>query len=85
MSDSPRGRNLATYVALFGMVGIGLGFFGLLALVFPGLVKMIFVPIFFMFFLAFHYVLWGRTLMQQKAEYDAEQAELAAWRDEIEG
>lgn len=85
MSESQLGRNLATYVALTGMIGIGLGFFVLLAMVFPGLVKMIFIPIFFVFFLAFHYILWGRTLMQQKAEYDAEQAELAAMRDELDG
>ncbi|MEX0728269.1 MAG: hypothetical protein WEB58_20935 [Planctomycetaceae bacterium] len=74
-SNGSSGRNLATYVALMGMVGIGLGFLFLVALIVPGLVKMVFIPIVFAFFLALHYVTWGRSMMRQKALYDAQQAE----------
>ena len=76
-NGSSSSRNLATYLALLGMVGIGLGFLFLVALIVPGLVKMVFIPIFFAFFLVLHYVTWGRGMMRQKALYDARQAERA--------
>ncbi|MDA0831828.1 MAG: hypothetical protein O3A29_00980 [Planctomycetota bacterium] len=63
---------MATYVALLGVASMGLGLLFLVAMILPGLVKMIFIPIFFVFFLALHYVTWGRSMMRQKIVYDAQ-------------
>ncbi len=73
--DSSAGRNLATFLAMMGMIGIGLGLLLIIAMIMPGMVKMIFIPFIFGLFIFLHYVIWGRRMIAQKAIYDAQFAE----------
>ncbi len=66
---SEEARNFATYLALVALVGSGLGFVLLMALVIPRalfvLLALAVVPLYFVF----HYLTWGR-LMRERPDDD---------------
>ena len=76
--DSSAGRNLATFLALIGMIGIGLGLLSIMVMIMPGMIKMVFIPFIFALFIFLHYVVWGRRMIAQKELYDARLAEQEA-------
>jgi hypothetical protein len=65
-------RNAATFFALLGLIGIGLGLVALTAMVLPQIRGLILVVGGFTVFFALHYLIWGRWLSRRREEEEEE-------------
>ena len=60
--------NVATAIALFGLILISAALLGLMAMVLPQLLGIVVVFLVFLVPAAFHYVVWGWWLSQMREE-----------------
>lgn len=82
--NSPAGNNAATFLALGGLVVVGLGLLGLVSLVLPQFLGILLVVALFIVPVAFHYLVWGWWLSQvRERELAEEPGDAAQVRGEI--
>lgn len=68
------GANAATFLALGGLVIVGMGLLGLASMVLPQALGILLVIGLFVFPVAFHYLVWGWWLSQVRERELAEEA-----------
>lgn len=73
-STTASARNQATYMALAVLLILGIALIALCALVMPSILGIVLVGFGFFFFIAFHYVVWGRWLSNRIAASNLESA-----------
>jgi hypothetical protein len=71
------GANAATFLALGGLVVLGMGLLGLVSLVLPQALGILLVVGLFVFPVAFHYLVWGWWLSQVREQELSDDARAA--------